>query len=88
MTTQFVDTLPPPIAAPKTRARHAANLSLADECRANPGRWLLYPYDLDTPRFLRYRINNGKDRAFGAGFEAEMRNGRVFITYTNPKDAR
>jgi hypothetical protein len=81
MTTQFVNTLPPTAAAPQTRTRHRANLALAAECKANPGQWVQYPFALETPRFLRYRINAGLDRAFSVGFTAELRNGDVFISY-------
>jgi hypothetical protein len=75
--TRYLDSLP----APRTRARHAENLALAEKLRSQPGRWVRYPYSLDRPHDLRYRIASGKDAAFRPDFDAQVREDHVFITY-------
>ncbi|MBM4469855.1 hypothetical protein GS982_21260 [Rhodococcus hoagii] len=80
--TTFVDALPAHAAPPQTRARHAENRAFADELRANPGRYAEYPHDVVHLHGLRHRINHGKDAAFGRGFDAQIRNGVVYVAYT------
>lgn len=78
----FVDTLPTPATPPRTNARHLENRRLAAELRENPGLWTRYPHPVDSPSDLRYRIANGRDAAFGPGFDAAVRGTDVYIAYT------
>ncbi|SLG39752.1 Uncharacterised protein [Mycobacteroides abscessus subsp. abscessus] len=76
--TDFTDTLPPP----RTLARYAENLTLANKLRTRPGQWEPYPWTITRPRDLRYRIATGQVAAFRDGFEAKIRDGQVFIRYS------
>ncbi|WP_032381027.1 hypothetical protein [Rhodococcoides fascians] len=78
MAVTFVDELPPA----QTNARAAVNREFAAELRSRPGEYAPYPYDLASPSSFRYRVNNGKVVAFGDGFVADVRGGKVFVAYT------
>lgn len=79
----FVDEVP----APVTRARERANREFADELRANPGRWAIYPWPTRYPHSTKHRIRHGRAAAFGPGFEAEVRDGVVLVRF-NPDGGR
>ncbi|MFD7843979.1 hypothetical protein ACFV4K_13735 [Nocardia sp. NPDC059764] len=69
--------------APQTRARERANRQFAAELRRRPGRWAVYPWPTRHPHSTKHRLRNGMSAAFGPGFEAEVREGVVYIRY-NP----
>jgi hypothetical protein len=78
VTIAFLEKLPEPEGK---RGRYEATLTLADQLRANPGRWAAYPFDLATPHYTKWRVENGRSQGFGHGFEGAVRDGTLFVRY-------
>lgn len=80
---EFVDHLPPTNAPWDTHSRRVVE-RFAEELRANPGRWAVYPRTTVTgtaARALVSRINRGRVAAFAKGFAAVHRGGVVYVRF-------
>lgn len=71
----FVDHMP--------SSRLGTVLDFAEACRAQAGRWGLYPRALtvDQADHLSRAINAGDAEDFGDGYVARLHEGRVFVRY-------
>ena len=86
--TEYLDTLPPIPPTAQTNTRHHANRLLAEELRTHPGKWVRYPHPVSSPVDLRYRIAAGRVAAFGAGFDAMIRDGQVYVRFIPRRNRR